>query len=499
MADNQDPRSKHVGDDLGKGAQKAAKAAKKTKNSVKAAQKAAAKAAAGNYAGAALEVLKDENFRQAVAVVVIISLLFTIAIYFAAPMALYAAIIAAKDWMNQKSEQFDEIYYSGTSGRVASFFKAIWGVLTQNPDEENIVDGVQDTTAGTDDNPTEDDFQLIGARDPYSRVYLRKLNAIEAKVNARQEQVINAIKNTTPLTQMFQNKFDSEVKPLYAGRDDISDVIFDGATVEVRSVPISKRAAAYLLMLYSTQLEEDPEEVKVSSLLQWLGYNAGGGRTMSFYLGENRNVTGSISAWKGTFIPQYMVDEAKAIGGDALVTYQEQYGCSVVDYLLVINCQNASQVQPNIREEQVAASTEVTYRKIIHIPQYADLNAPTYSPTGALNTLSVQYPYILKYGTYTRLVDHPDETGSVYTSTSWYETYTGWYAERDPEAPPVERLDDLLIEVQDTRTITEYKTEVHASYQMYATVSVRDVGSMTQVVGMWEGRLPDGVIPGGAA
>ncbi len=60
------------------------------------------------------------------------------------------------------------------------------------------------------------------------------------------------------------------------------------------------------ISLYSVQINSSINNIKLSGLLKWLGYNAGGKHRIVFSLGKNEDVTCGIDAWTGTFmIPRY--------------------------------------------------------------------------------------------------------------------------------------------------------------------------------------------------
>ena len=86
----------------------------RTGNTARNAVSAVRKAAAGNYAGAAINILKDDNLKTLIAFLLAISFLILFCVIFAVPMSVYEGLQA---YVDRLTEQWKIDYYSGDSGR----------------------------------------------------------------------------------------------------------------------------------------------------------------------------------------------------------------------------------------------------------------------------------------------------------------------------------------------------------------------------------------------
>ena len=300
--------AEHIGGDIEQGAKKTAQAAVSTARSVKNVKRAAAKAAAGNYVGAALDVLRDENMRKLIVFIVLFSFFLTLIIFFIVPLTLFEGIVGAINTLKSKWEAFWENFqvnlYSGTDGPFVRLLKATLG-LTMDSDVERAF---SDKSAGDQDQPNEGDLQLMGEQEPLIQTYARKIKAVQDKINARQKEVKQVIESSRGIQNVMAGRYESEYAHLYDD-DPYSFISYAGTTISVSTRSVSANTAVKLITLYSTQVNSSVDNIKLSGLLRWLGYDNNSRKTIDFRVANNPVVTESIEAWTGTFLPQYLIDE----------------------------------------------------------------------------------------------------------------------------------------------------------------------------------------------
>ncbi len=494
MADEQ---NRTVGDEIANGAKKTAETAAKAANSAKNVTKAAAKAASGNYVGAAADVLKDENLRRGIAIVLILSFFLTTMIFFAAPLALFATIMdiagRVEAWAKESGEAFDEAYYQGSSGRFLSFFKAT-GAMIGSWFKSKTDEVYSDTTYGTEEKATNDDLFVFHDRASLNATYERKLYACEEKINSRMETIRKTIASDVKqadgyVSELFQNRFNAEREEIYKSLgkspDDPSvNVVYGGVRIELLSSTVSKEQAAQLLSLYSSQINSSLDHGDVVGLLKWLGYNAGGNKTVTFSLGENSEYQYTMPAWKGTFLPQYLIDEAvsrdnydKNINDrDSLKEYQDKYGCAVVDYMLMIDCPNFNAV-PAMSDQinkngTVRKTTEITFDWPIYNDADADPTTPQVYYDASNKTLS--------YGRYDKR----------YYEEKWNDTLGMKFLSRKADAPKNENIYTYHYVINKTEDVQMDIDEITVSYTVPVQITVRPVNDIIALAGLWQGDLP---------
>lgn len=432
-------------------------------------QKSAAKATAGNYLGAAEELLKDENTRKIIAVVLMSAFFFAVVFFFVAPLTLYETLThvartITERW-EQLKEQFAVGYYEGTSGRFLSFFKALIG-LASNP---GITDAISDTSAGEEDQASMEDLQLLGNMDSLRKTYTRKIKACQDKINARQKEVLQEIKSGRAaysggptIYSVMYARYESEEAHLYDDNEYVR-VQYDGTEIMGTTRSISSRQAVELISLYSVQINSSINNIKLSGLLKWLGYNAGGKHRIVFSLGKNEDVTCGIDAWTGTFMPQYLIDEGSSVG--KLDEYASTYGCSVADFVIFVECPDLYTIQATESEEFVT-ETQTYYEYVeYYYRDYDDAEKPVLDSNG--DVLVMAGPYHWEYSDY----------------------YQRYLAVRNADAPPA----DYSIVAYSFLVEREREVEIkiiHVSYVVPVFVRTRSIDDLVDMTGMWSGWLP---------
>lgn len=470
--------AEHIGGDIEQGAKKTAQAAVSTARSVKNVKRAAAKAAAGNYVGAALDVLRDENMRKLIVFIVLFSFFLTLIIFFIVPLTLFEGIVGAINTLKSKWEAFWESFqvnlYSGTDGPFVRLLKATLG-LTMDSDVERAF---SDKSAGDQDQPNEGDLQLMGEQEPLIQTYARKIKAVQDKINARQKEVKQVIESSRGIQNVMAGRYESEYAHLYDD-DPYSFISYAGTTISVSTRSVSANTAVKLITLYSTQVNSSVDNIKLSGLLRWLGYDNNSRKTIDFRVANNPVVTESIEAWTGTFLPQYLIDEGSQ--RNELAKYQKDYGCSVADFLIKVNCPNLYSIPATVTEEVVIEWEPYTKYSYLTWPVYFGAGSnPRYDANGYV--IGGWNPSL--YPDYARIyaLGH-DENG--------YSDNQYWFM---PTKVGSSSPFTFCYYRTFWRPYTAYRqVEYHyytVSYAVSASVSTRNIDQLVDMTGLWEGWLP---------
>lgn len=336
---------------------------------VKTVAKAATMAASQNYVGAVLTLLKDPQTLKKILIIALIPiLLFSALIIFflyALPTLIFEAVVS---YFQEVGERWQETTYAG-GGNV--FWQGVWATIKTGGEIIGDIatglwngltslfttDSGEDTGAASDplsDNGMEiqimqdgpnyveaisnPDAMLDGAE--YFTL-LRKVDACVDKITARENAIRTAI---TGQTSQIQNVVNTQYASSY---DHFT------TTVNVTTEPMSQSGAIQLLSLYTVQTNASLQELKLSDLMKWLGYNGNNLGTTSFSLGD-LGVSCSVKTWKGEFLPQYLLEQRqqeKLMSDDgAPITDYTPYMCPAVDLVIVVDC-------PNINDIPVMTST----------------------------------------------------------------------------------------------------------------------------------------------
>lgn len=466
-----------VSSDLQQGAQKAVSAGRAAAQ----AGKVATKAASGNWVGAAKEAAQSEGLRRTIAVILCISLLFTILIFFAAPMAIYEGVKAYCDTLR---ERWLEEYYGANTGRALAALKATfsgaWDIIKDfwNTTISGITlndDGVKDT-----DDMTSDDITVMGPSESLVNVYTKKLDACINKIGAREKMIENAIyasaNGSTSDTGTINGWIYNYLYSLrdywtYANLEDTRYVNYAGVTVTSGSQPMTRREAVKIIALYSAMYNCDVNLIQPYSLMKWLGYYDGSAATpMYFTVGDA--VTCAVKGWRGDFMPMYLVEES-IVNEDGDYSH---YQCPAVDILLVVTSDPLASLVPHVEKTE--------YRRIEYEPrwdygpQWRLMSADTY------NSWSSYYDsHSITYKNEARAVPNCEYSYQLYNyyrgGLNYYgmiDAYNsgalGWYVVYDyyTYLEPVE-----IIEFDYT-----------LSYTLNASVSLRSADTIAKLAGFYE-------------
>ena len=498
-------------------------------NAAKTAKRVAAVAgnlATGNVVGAAA----NSKLMRSLALFLVVTILFVLFVaIFYFPMAIYEVISSA-------IEEWRIDYYSGTSGRFISFFKASVNFIP------NIIANIKNRISyDSADEASESDTAITTNQGDLNIVYTRKIKAAKEKITARQKQIIDKIKSDGASGQIYSimaGRFASEFGAAGVEYDiqyvgDTQQIasakvnVYDGSPIIAMNRSIKDLEALQLLCLHTIQKGGDLANVKLSAFVKWLGYNGADNRNLSFCLGDNPDIIYNMKSWTGGFIPQYLEDEAaeygrrqareefaksvekakengtavdwstRTNGDDSAKTmteqYEEKYGASIADILIQVDCPNLYTISPSVSEELkreagTATMTVKDYSKPIYGPSPGNLY-PAYlrdrRPTDYYsNWYRNGYRYIQhvfcegRYGNY------------LYHRGGWYVTTVNGVSTLARSASNPKLLGPI-IDYETTELEYHYDiTYIHVKYTVPVTVRCRDIDGLLDIAGLWKGPLP---------
>ena len=422
---------------------------------VKSVQKAAAQASTGNYVAAGAELLKSEDTRRIITVLILAAFFMSVVIFFVAPLTLYETIAHAAKTFADKWEQV----------KFVSFFKALIGVISS----PEVSEAISDASAGEEDLAEEGDLQLLGKKEALRNTYMRKIKACQDKINAREKEVLQQIKDGKAafsggptIYSIMAQRFEREEAHTYDGNDYVR-VQYDGTEIMGSTKSITSRQAVELLSLYSTQINSSIGNIKLSGLLKWLGYNAGSTRTIVFPLGKTNDITSSIEAWTGTFMPQYLIDEGASSG--KLDDYTAKYGCSVADFMIFVDCPDLYTIHASESEEMVTETR--TFQEYVDYVyrDYEEADKPILNAAGEV--IQMSGPYHWEYSDY----------------------YQRYLPVRNWDAPPANYTEKIYTFLVERERDVDVKI-IHISYVVPVFVRTRSIDDLVDMTGMWSGWLP---------
>lgn len=343
-------------------AQQMENAANMAKNAVSAGKdiaSGAARIASGDVAGGAAQILTSESTRKVIAVglVIVIAIgIILLCAVFAMPTALYEGVQA---YFEKIDEEWSSVYYSGDYGRAEALLRAtVHGVSTALGDFWDYITGAgskNDATQRDSDQYGEADLTLMGDKEAMAEVMLRKILSVNDKMAARSRQIVSAVEDsarTGAISGYFSDRFQQD-KMQYENDETVGNIVYDGVQVMVTSqfdgenTKIRAGDVMRIMALYTSLYGESTEDMELSGLMKWMGYydefHPG---SSEFTVGDQ--ITLSIPAWRGTFMPRYLVLESRQnTDGD-----YSQYMCPAVDILLKVSSPNFAEVQPIIDDTE---------------------------------------------------------------------------------------------------------------------------------------------------
>lgn len=333
------------------------------------AAKAISKAATGNVAGAAIDVIKDAETRRRVVIIALTLVLFfafiIICVMYAYPMAIYESVQNIADAF---AEGYKAGRFSGEGTGLKSIFKGLSEGLNSLWEEiKQAAASAGETSHGDETDP---ELHVVDETNAPNSSTLKKIELTKEKLNLRKTAIENAIRDqcTGPLNNYFASQFYSRFTTNRDESKGYQQDEFAGVQLSFQGKQASDSDAVKLLALYATIYDQDFSNIKLSSYLYWLGINRDNPSINNFTVCDQ--FTCSIPGWKGTFSPQYLVDEAKQ---NTDMDYSD-YQCAAVDLMFKVKTPKLSSIQPIIeRIEYIAYYTE-------QVPHYY-WEYPTVSPS----------------------------------------------------------------------------------------------------------------------
>lgn len=324
---------------LGEVSRETAQTASDAVKSAKAVSKIAANAASGNAAGAVVEGVKaaPELLRTAARLIVAM-LAVTLILTYAFPASIYEATSSFFEKAQEKEQEY--IYSGGNDVHWNTFVyyatgkflwdmltesaKGLWSVITSSADASDVI-----TPTG------EKEMGVMEEQNDLRDVSLNCILACSQKIKVRAEELEDIVTD-------MHDAIDSYFSAAYAGTYDR----WDGTTVALQVEPMSYYNALQLLSVYSTTKTGDNEPLKVSGFMRWLGYyDSTHTDTVSFDLGKS-GIIGSVNSWCGTFVPQYLTEQASFERNNEgkVTTALKDYSCALIDLMLVIDTPDFSTI-----------------------------------------------------------------------------------------------------------------------------------------------------------
>lgn len=378
MDENKNPTLSDSADNARKGAVKVGSTAAR---SAKTLTKAAAKAAAGNYAGAAIDVVKDPESMKVIVAIILVFAMFMVMIcvlfLYALPTAMFEVIT---EFFARVKNGFLENLYSSEYGSVPASVIPAFLVSTKDA----LVDIAQsawssfksifNSSSYKDSNSTyahesdtfssaANEFQVTFVEEAQKETLWSKINATKSKLKYRMEAAGDIIVDSGQIQdavyRVWWNDDDylSSTEETDYGREVIV-CKYGGCTVNYFASSISDMNAARLLCIYTAMAEGSLQDMQLYDYLKWLGYAPGylfpNARRNSANVSQN-GFSFTIPLWKGTCIPQYMYEQKEIeehLYGAALTDYEATYGAAVADILMVIDVPSVSGIKPQVTWEK---------------------------------------------------------------------------------------------------------------------------------------------------
>ncbi len=330
--------------------QNALKMGQQTARAAKTITKAASQAATGNVAGAAVSLLKDpETTKKILTVAVIFAIIFCMIIVlflYALPTSIFEGV---ESYFDEIGNEWEEYKYSGGND-------ALWsGILATLKTGEEVIgdaanaikeavlsifkgeDANKNASGENIDTLTDEDLQVTQVEASERAVLLRKVQTCIDKVDAREKSIITELRGSSRQIRSVVSSYLAEKYGIPEGSIRVN-LTFTGEE-------LSEDAAITLLSLYTVQSGASLDDVKLASLMKWLGWYDSGESGILFkknvkYSLFDGKVEAEVPAWCGEFMPQYLVEQRKQEiekYGEAVTDFSE-YSCPAVDLCLYIDC-----------------------------------------------------------------------------------------------------------------------------------------------------------------
>lgn len=385
---NEDEKERSTAESTQRDLVGAAQMGQSAARSAKTLSKAAAEASAGNVMCAAVTILKDQETRKWLFVLILLPILFlsllSVFFLYALPVSIYEVVTSYVDTVEEQWRQevydgggditFKKIYATIKVGGevVGDFFTGIW----------DGIKGLFTKDAGGDTGSTADlisenaiELQVTQVEASEKQTLQNKINACISKIDARSAEIEEGIRAS-------EGAISSAIAAYFNANGEYSSFI---TQVQISRTSMSQDGAIQLLSLYTVQTGASLEQMQLSDLMRWLGwYDSRHTGTTSFSLG-GIDVACQVNTWNGTFLPQYLYEQKQQEldrYGDTVTDFDEK-ACAAVDMLLVVDCPYISEIPvqksvvyetmlgPDGEEVTVSKTVGTAYLNINIVPRSA--------------------------------------------------------------------------------------------------------------------------------
>lgn len=378
MDENKSPSMSDSADSAAKGTVRIGAAAAQTAKTL---TKASAKAASGNFAGAAVDVVKNPESLKVFVAVILVFALFLVMIctlfLYALPTEMFEVIT---EFFAQIKNGFLEHLYSSEYGSIPAsvvpaflastkdalvdLAQSAWSSFKNIFSSSSYKDSSSTYAADSDKfTSAADEFQVTFVEDSQKETLWNKIDATKQKLQYRMEEAGEAIVKSRQIQDAVYNVWWNDDDYVSSEEDTdygkkIIQCKYGGCTVNYYASSISDMNAARLLCIYTAMAEGSLQDMRLYDYLKWLGYAPGylfpSARRNSAVVSQN-GFSVSIPLWKGTCIPQYMYEQKEIeehLYGAPLVDYESTYGAAVADILMVIDLPDVSGIKPQVSWEK---------------------------------------------------------------------------------------------------------------------------------------------------
>lgn len=325
--------------------------------------KAAKQAATGNYAGAAMTAANSEGIRKTMFVTFFVSLCITaiilIMVLYIIPMAVYEVVVQT---FAEATDGFWRGFYSstdpgwqgvvkgiiaGTGNWASSVLQGIKNVLLSLVGNDKVIYEALEKK----ENRRREITVVSDATSP-SASLVDKMKLVQERYTARVDQIIDTLEKSARrktgwfswfgagqpwLDAQAEKQFKTEFKEGWDVYGPGPDTPFPEinamkqentlwAAYVVRD--LSDRQKMMFAALYDVMSDNDFGQTRISDYMRWLGHASSPGDTLTMNV---LDTTLEFKGWTGTYLPQYLMDEAKLKSEEAYKTALDTEGDTVIE------------------------------------------------------------------------------------------------------------------------------------------------------------------------
>lgn len=347
------------------------------------------------------------------------------------------------------------------------------------------------------------------------------LQITKARFNERRDDMSSFLESKSTNIR-FSEEF---IKELNENGKDISDV---NGTLSLslinKSVELTDYQAMALIQAYSEMMDVNIAQISVGDYLLWLGYSPEKRETCAVDFGE---AIITVNEWKGTFMPQYLVDEASIEAAkyaesviaqndsDAKPTlfsdeynkaykekfreYTDKYGVSALDIMLCLTCTDKIENFALSKEK-----TEIFRKEYENIDGYKDDKDFTDKKNLAAESSEVSVEMIANNDVYYKCEYINGYFAGV--QNPYYESYkdiyraavgslAGWNRvitpKQEKEGIPLYSIDEERTGRNASYTYVLYSVNSVPEYNISIEIQARTAEDFMYFCGLWAGNTTE--------